>query len=73
MIRVRPLSSAPLQAKDQDLNTFTESDVKILSSHQLIEFLSLLLQEVKDTSVSTFGHPTNTWTCFFRILFLCLT
>ncbi|TNM91453.1 hypothetical protein fugu_019833 [Takifugu bimaculatus] len=32
-------------AKDQDLNTFTESDVKTLSSHQLIEFLSLLLQE----------------------------
>lgn len=63
----------PPQAKDQDLNTFTESDVKTLSSHQLIEFLSLLLQEVRDTSVSTFGHLTNPGTCFFRLLFLCLT
>uniref|UniRef100_A0A8C2WTH3 Leukotriene A-4 hydrolase n=1 Tax=Cyclopterus lumpus TaxID=8103 RepID=A0A8C2WTH3_CYCLU len=32
-------------AKDQDLSSFKESDVKMLSSHQLIEFLSLLLQE----------------------------
>uniref|UniRef100_A0AAQ6AHF7 Leukotriene A-4 hydrolase n=1 Tax=Amphiprion ocellaris TaxID=80972 RepID=A0AAQ6AHF7_AMPOC len=30
---------------DQDLNGFKESDVKTLSSHQLIEFLSLLLHE----------------------------
>lgn len=37
----------PGQAKDQDLNTFTESDLKTLSSHQIVEFLSLLLQEVK--------------------------
>uniref|UniRef100_A0A8D3EFX5 Peptidase M1 leukotriene A4 hydrolase/aminopeptidase C-terminal domain-containing protein n=1 Tax=Scophthalmus maximus TaxID=52904 RepID=A0A8D3EFX5_SCOMX len=29
----------------KDLNCFKESDVKTLSSHQLIEFLSLLLQE----------------------------
>ncbi|KAM4711829.1 leukotriene A-4 hydrolase [Anableps anableps] len=34
-----------IQAQDQDLNGFSESDVKTLSSHQLIEFLSLLLQE----------------------------
>ncbi|XP_061618648.1 leukotriene A-4 hydrolase [Phyllopteryx taeniolatus] len=34
------------QAKDQeDLSSFSASDVKTLSSHQLIEFLSLLLQE----------------------------
>uniref|UniRef100_A0A4W6DD76 Leukotriene A-4 hydrolase n=1 Tax=Lates calcarifer TaxID=8187 RepID=A0A4W6DD76_LATCA len=33
-------------AKDQDLSSFKECDVKTLSSHQLIEFLSLLLQEV---------------------------
>ncbi|XP_061768057.1 leukotriene A-4 hydrolase [Nerophis ophidion] len=34
-----------VQAKEQDLNGFSESDVKKLSSHQLIEFFSLLLQE----------------------------
>ncbi|XP_060927955.1 leukotriene A-4 hydrolase isoform X1 [Limanda limanda] len=28
-----------------DLNSFTENDLKTMSSHQLIEFLSLLLQE----------------------------
>uniref|UniRef100_A0A669B2P9 Leukotriene A-4 hydrolase n=1 Tax=Oreochromis niloticus TaxID=8128 RepID=A0A669B2P9_ORENI len=38
-------SSVPVQAKDQDLNSFKQSDVKTLSSHQVIEFLSLLLQE----------------------------
>lgn len=66
------MSSAPGQAKDQDLNTFTESDTKTLSSHQLIEFLSLLLQEVKTVFfVSTFGHLTDAWTCLsLRILFL---
>uniref|UniRef100_A0A8C2WS03 Leukotriene A-4 hydrolase n=1 Tax=Cyclopterus lumpus TaxID=8103 RepID=A0A8C2WS03_CYCLU len=32
-------------ALNQDLSSFKESDVKMLSSHQLIEFLSLLLQE----------------------------
>lgn len=46
-----------LQATDQDLNTFKESDVKVLSSHQLIEFLSLLLQEVKALSPPRFGPP----------------
>uniref|UniRef100_A0A669CBU2 Leukotriene A-4 hydrolase n=1 Tax=Oreochromis niloticus TaxID=8128 RepID=A0A669CBU2_ORENI len=39
------LSQRWLQAKDQDLNSFKQSDVKTLSSHQVIEFLSLLLQE----------------------------
>uniref|UniRef100_A0A668AKC5 Leukotriene A(4) hydrolase n=1 Tax=Myripristis murdjan TaxID=586833 RepID=A0A668AKC5_9TELE len=34
-----------VMATEQDLGGFTESDVKTLSSHQLIEFLSLLLQE----------------------------
>uniref|UniRef100_A0A8P4K842 Peptidase M1 leukotriene A4 hydrolase/aminopeptidase C-terminal domain-containing protein n=1 Tax=Dicentrarchus labrax TaxID=13489 RepID=A0A8P4K842_DICLA len=34
-----------IKAKDQDLSSFKSSDVKTLSSHQLIEFLSLLLQE----------------------------
>ncbi|KAG8005400.1 Leukotriene A-4 hydrolase [Nibea albiflora] len=34
-----------VKAKDQDLSSFKESDVKMLSSHQIIEFLSLLLQE----------------------------
>ncbi|XP_076025317.1 leukotriene A-4 hydrolase [Genypterus blacodes] len=33
------------KAKPEDLSGFKESDVKTLSSHQLIEFLSLLLQE----------------------------
>ncbi|PWA22203.1 hypothetical protein CCH79_00017434 [Gambusia affinis] len=51
-IKTRPIEAldrdvCPLspQAKDQDLNVFSQSDVKTLSSHQLIEFLSLLLQE----------------------------
>uniref|UniRef100_A0A3Q2QGI9 Leukotriene A4 hydrolase n=1 Tax=Fundulus heteroclitus TaxID=8078 RepID=A0A3Q2QGI9_FUNHE len=39
------LSQRWLKAKQQDLNGFSESEVKTLSSHQLIEFLSLLLQE----------------------------
>ncbi|XP_077356437.1 leukotriene A-4 hydrolase [Festucalex cinctus] len=34
-----------VQAKDQDLSGFSRLDVDKLSSHQLIEFLSLLLQE----------------------------
>uniref|UniRef100_H3CCG6 Leukotriene A(4) hydrolase n=1 Tax=Tetraodon nigroviridis TaxID=99883 RepID=H3CCG6_TETNG len=32
-------------AEEQDLSTFTQADLKALSSHQLVEFLSLLLQE----------------------------
>ncbi|XP_067347214.1 leukotriene A-4 hydrolase isoform X2 [Channa argus] len=39
------VTSVPHQAKEQDLSSFKESDVKMLSSHQLTEFLSLLLQE----------------------------
>lgn len=39
------LSQRWIKAKDQDLNSFNKSDVKTLSSHQLIEFLSLLLHE----------------------------
>ncbi|KAG7215114.1 hypothetical protein INR49_022762 [Caranx melampygus] len=39
------LSQRWIKAKDQDLSSFREADVKTLSSHQLIEFLSLLLQE----------------------------
>lgn len=39
------LSQKWTKATEQDLNGFKESDVKTLSSHQLIEFLSLLLQE----------------------------
>lgn len=46
MFRLKASSSVPVQAKDQDLNSFKQSDVKTLSSHQVIEFLSLLLQEV---------------------------
>ncbi|KAM6986069.1 leukotriene A-4 hydrolase [Aplochiton taeniatus] len=34
-----------VKAKEGDLGGFTEAEVKTLSSHQLIEFLSLLLQE----------------------------
>uniref|UniRef100_A0AAX7UWE9 Leukotriene A-4 hydrolase n=1 Tax=Astatotilapia calliptera TaxID=8154 RepID=A0AAX7UWE9_ASTCA len=45
MFRLKAPSSVPVQAKDQDLNSFKRSDVKTLSSHQVIEFLSLLLQE----------------------------
>lgn len=47
-----PPSPVP-QAKDEDLSSFRESDVKALSSHQLIEFLSLLLQEVNHLAL----HP----------------
>uniref|UniRef100_A0A8C9Z9J2 Leukotriene A(4) hydrolase n=1 Tax=Sander lucioperca TaxID=283035 RepID=A0A8C9Z9J2_SANLU len=39
------LSQRWIKAKDGDLSSFKESDVKTLSSHQIIEFLSLLLQE----------------------------
>lgn len=39
------LSQKWTKATEQDLDGFQESDVKTLSSHQLIEFLSLLLQE----------------------------
>ncbi|XP_068611239.1 dual specificity tyrosine-phosphorylation-regulated kinase 2 [Brachionichthys hirsutus] len=39
------LSQRWIKAKDQDLSSFRESDLKTLSSHQLIEFLSLLLHE----------------------------
>uniref|UniRef100_A0A7N8XLN0 Leukotriene A-4 hydrolase n=1 Tax=Mastacembelus armatus TaxID=205130 RepID=A0A7N8XLN0_9TELE len=42
---MKPPSFAPLQAKDQDLSSFKKSDVKVLSSQQLTEFLSLLLHE----------------------------
>lgn len=34
-----------IKAKERDLEGFQESDIKALSSHQIIEFLSLLLQE----------------------------
>lgn len=55
---VCPLAAAKnllllLQAEESDLDSFKESDVKVLSSHQLIEFLSLLLQEV--------NHPASDW------------
>ncbi|TNN31186.1 Leukotriene A-4 hydrolase [Liparis tanakae] len=40
------LSQRWIKAGDQDLSRFQGSDLKTLSSHQLIEFLSLLLQEV---------------------------
>lgn len=56
MFRVKPPSSAHLQAKDQDLSSFKESDVKTLSSHQLIEFLSLLLQEVNHFTHTSAHH-----------------
>ncbi|KAK7896721.1 hypothetical protein WMY93_022046 [Mugilogobius chulae] len=39
------LSQKWVKAKEQDLKDFKESDIANLSSHQLIEFLSLLLQE----------------------------
>lgn len=42
-----------LQAKESDLDSFKESDVKVLSSHQFVEFLSLLLQEV--------NYPSGHW------------
>lgn len=37
------------QAEEQDLSTFAEADVKELSSHQVVEFLSVLLQEVRSS------------------------
>ncbi|XP_076861056.1 leukotriene A-4 hydrolase [Brachyhypopomus gauderio] len=39
------LSQKWLKAKDADLAGFSEADIKPLSSHQLIEFLALLLAE----------------------------
>ncbi|KAF6738435.1 Leukotriene A-4 hydrolase [Oryzias melastigma] len=39
------LSQRWITATEPDLDGFSQSDVKTLSSHQLIEFLSLLLQE----------------------------
>ncbi|CAL1568242.1 unnamed protein product [Knipowitschia caucasica] len=39
------LSQKWIKAKEQDLGGFNVSDITALSSHQLIEFLSLLLQE----------------------------
>ncbi|RVE56809.1 hypothetical protein OJAV_G00225040 [Oryzias javanicus] len=39
------LSQRWISATEPDLGGFSQSDVKTLSSHQLIEFLSLLLQE----------------------------
>lgn len=60
MFRLKAPSSVPVQAKDQDLNSFKQSDVKTLSSHQVIEFLSLLLQKVTTLHInslqSTSGH-----------------
>lgn len=38
------------QAEEQDLSTFSRDDLKMLSSHQRVEFLSLLLQEVRAAS-----------------------
>lgn len=55
----RPNPLHPAQAEEQDLSAFGEADVKTLSSHQLVEFLSLLLQEVKTLWASTFGHMTH--------------
>lgn len=53
MFRLKAPSSVPVQAKDQDLNSFKRSDVKTLSSHQVIEFLSLLLQEVTTLHINS--------------------
>lgn len=53
MFRLKAPSSVPVQAKDRDLNSFKQSDVKTLSSHQVIEFLSLLLQEVTALQLPT--------------------
>nr|XP_057925209.1 leukotriene A-4 hydrolase [Doryrhamphus excisus] len=39
------LSLRWIRAKEEDLGSFSESDIKMFSSHQLIHFLSLLLQE----------------------------
>ncbi|XP_065121838.1 leukotriene A-4 hydrolase [Paramisgurnus dabryanus] len=39
------LSQRWVKAKEEDLASFTEADVKKLNSHQLIEFMALLLQE----------------------------
>ncbi|XP_056132354.1 leukotriene A-4 hydrolase [Lampris incognitus] len=68
-----------VKAKDGDLGGFKEADVKILSSHQLIEFLSLLLQEEalplghvrKMQQVYKFNDCTNA-EIRFRWLRLCV-
>lgn len=58
-MRVGQVSCPPAQAEEQDLSSFTEADVKTLSSHQLVEFLSLLLQEVRTSPPgSRPGHLT---------------
>uniref|UniRef100_A0A3Q0RB53 Leukotriene A(4) hydrolase n=1 Tax=Amphilophus citrinellus TaxID=61819 RepID=A0A3Q0RB53_AMPCI len=73
------LSQRWLQAKDQDLNSFKESDVKSLSSHQVIEFLSLLLHEdpLPLTHVKKMQEVYDLNTCMnaeirFRWLRLCV-
>lgn len=50
-----------LQAKESDLDSFKQSDVKVLSSHQLIEFLSLLLQEVNRLTGHWFRSSLVDW------------
>uniref|UniRef100_A0A672YUH6 Leukotriene A(4) hydrolase n=1 Tax=Sphaeramia orbicularis TaxID=375764 RepID=A0A672YUH6_9TELE len=68
-----------IKAKDQDLDGFKESDIKALSSHQVIEFLSLLLQEdaLPLTHVKKMQEVYNLDTCMnseirFRWLRLCV-
>ncbi|XP_026218140.1 leukotriene A-4 hydrolase [Anabas testudineus] len=73
------LSQRWTKAKEQDLGSFTEYDVKSLSSHQLIEFLSLLLQEtpLPLTHVKKMQEVYGLNTCMnseirFRWLRLCV-
>ncbi|XP_054623454.1 leukotriene A-4 hydrolase isoform X2 [Dunckerocampus dactyliophorus] len=72
------LSQRWIQAKEQDLSAFTQADINALSSHQLIDFLSLLLQEVLPVShvkkmqeVYDFNSCTNS-EIRFRWLRLCV-
>uniref|UniRef100_A0A3Q3A6X1 Leukotriene A(4) hydrolase n=1 Tax=Kryptolebias marmoratus TaxID=37003 RepID=A0A3Q3A6X1_KRYMA len=73
------LSQRWIKAKDQDLSSFMESDVKTLSSHQVIEFLSLLLHEdpLPLTHMKKMQEVYNLNTCTnseirFRWLKLCV-
>lgn len=62
------------KAKEQDLCSFKASDVKTLSSHQLIEFLTLLLQEVNlHSPFESSPRKLCSYMCFYFLRMLSLS
>ncbi|MBN3316293.1 LKHA4 hydrolase, partial [Atractosteus spatula] len=55
-----------MHAKEADLNSFTADDFKKLSSHQVIEFLALLLLEV-GPGLWLYQHVTDVYDCLFYL------